>query len=133
MRRLARRDWPLVLTIDDAHWADQETLNWLSAFTENLTDLPVLVMVARRPGDISGVSTRHLDAVAAATEHPVTVLSALTPPAAAGLTRATLGENADAAFLPRGVGRHGRQPLRDRGTPRQGPGQRTRTRRGERR
>ncbi|MEU2600854.1 ATP-binding protein [Streptomyces hirsutus] len=98
VRRLARRDWPLVLTIDDAHWADQETLNWLSAFTENLTDLPVLVVVARRPGDISGVSTRHLDAVAAATEHPVTVLSALTPPAAAGLTRATLGENADAAF-----------------------------------
>ncbi|NUP37989.1 MAG: ATP-binding protein, partial [Streptomyces sp.] len=32
VRRLARRDWPLVLLIDDAHWADQETLRWLAAF-----------------------------------------------------------------------------------------------------
>ncbi|MFI8207276.1 ATP-binding protein [Streptomyces sp. NPDC085937] len=98
VRRLARRDWPLVLLVDDAHWADQETLYWLAAFAERLADLSVLVVVARRPGEISGVSARHLDAVAAAADRPVTNLSALTPEAAAGLTRATLGENADAAF-----------------------------------
>ncbi|MET4659481.1 tetratricopeptide (TPR) repeat protein [Streptomyces sp. PvP037] len=101
VRRLARRDWPLVLLIDDAHWADQETLYWLAAFAERLADLSVLVVVARRPGEISGVSAGHLDAVAAvatAAGRPVTTLSALTPQAAAGLTRATLGENADAAF-----------------------------------
>ncbi|MER7490093.1 AAA family ATPase [Streptomyces sp. NPDC126497] len=98
VRRLARRDWPLVLLIDDAHWADQETLHWLASFTERLADLSVLVVVARRPGEISGVSARHLDAVAAAADRPVTTLSALTPEATAGLTRATLGENADAAF-----------------------------------
>ncbi|GHE65783.1 hypothetical protein GCM10018771_54510 [Streptomyces cellulosae] len=98
VRRLARRDWPLVLLIDDAHWADQETLYWLAAFAQRLADLSVLVVVARRPGEISGVSARHLDAVAEAAGRPVTNLSALTPEAAAGLTRATLGENADAAF-----------------------------------
>ncbi|MFD8254802.1 ATP-binding protein [Streptomyces werraensis] len=98
VRRLARRDWPLVLLIDDAHWADQETLYWLAAFAERLADLSVLVVVARRPGEITGVSARHLDAVAEAAGRPVTNLSALTPEAAAGLTRATLGENADAAF-----------------------------------
>jgi len=98
VRRLARRDWPLVLLIDDAHWADQETLHWLAAFAERLDDLPVLVVVARRPGDISGVGARHLDAVVAASDHPVTTLSALTPEATTGLTRATLGEHADAAF-----------------------------------
>ncbi|EFE65720.1 regulatory protein [Streptomyces viridosporus ATCC 14672] len=98
VRRLARRDWPLVLLIDDAHWADQETLYWLASFAERLADLSVLVVVARRPGDVSGTSARHLDAVAAAADHPVTTLSALTPAATAGLTRATLGENADAAF-----------------------------------
>ncbi|WP_190100897.1 ATP-binding protein, partial [Streptomyces griseoflavus] len=53
VRRLARRDWPLVLLIDDAHWADQETLYWLAAFAERLADLSVLVVVARRPGEIS--------------------------------------------------------------------------------
>uniref|UniRef100_UPI0015F0AAD1 ATP-binding protein n=1 Tax=Streptomyces shenzhenensis TaxID=943815 RepID=UPI0015F0AAD1 len=46
VRRLARRDWPLVLLIDDAHWADQETLAWLAAFVERLDDLSVLVLVA---------------------------------------------------------------------------------------
>ncbi|MCL7426006.1 AAA family ATPase [Streptomyces sp. YS415] len=98
VRRLARRDWPLVLLIDDAHWADQETLRWLAAFAERLDDLSVLVVVARRPGDIRGESARHLEAVAASAGSPVTNLSALTPDATAGLTRATVGGHADAAF-----------------------------------
>ncbi|MGD1220942.1 AAA family ATPase [Streptomyces krungchingensis] len=97
VRRLARRDWPLVLLIDDAHWADQETLRWLAAFAERLDDLSVLVVVARRPGGVSGESARLLDAVAA-TALPIATLNALTPAAAAGLTRATLGEHADAPF-----------------------------------
>jgi len=98
VRRLARRDWPLVLVIDDAHWADQETLRWLAAFVERLDDLSVLVLVARRPGEVSGESARHLDAIAAAADAPVATLSALTPEATAGLTRATLGGHADAPF-----------------------------------
>lgn len=98
VRRLARRDWPLVLVIDDAHWADQETLRWLAAFAERLDDLSVLVVVARRPGDVTGESARHLDTIAAAAGGPVATLSALTPDATAGLTRATLGGHADAPF-----------------------------------
>ncbi|MFF4359479.1 ATP-binding protein [Streptomyces sp. NPDC001604] len=98
VRRLARRDWPLVLLIDDAHWADQETLRWLAAFAGRLDDLSVLVVVARRPGEVSGESARHLDAIAAASGHPEADLNALTPDATAGLTRATLGAHADAPF-----------------------------------
>ncbi|MCX5425077.1 AAA family ATPase [Streptomyces sp. NBC_00078] len=98
VRRLARRDWPLVLLIDDAHWADGETLRWLAAFAERLDDLSVLVVVARRPGEISGESARHLEAIAAAAGGPDATLSALTPDATAGLTRATLGAHADAPF-----------------------------------
>jgi tetratricopeptide (TPR) repeat protein len=97
VRRLAARDWPLVLLIDDAHWADQETLRWLAAFTERLDDLPVLVVVARRPGEVGGESARLLEDVAAA-GRPATELSALTPEAVAGLTRAALGPHADAPF-----------------------------------
>ncbi|MFJ6836356.1 ATP-binding protein [Streptomyces sp. NPDC091209] len=97
VRRLAKRDWPLVLLIDDAHWADQETLRWLAAFAERLDDLSVLLVVARRPGGVTGESARLLDAVAAAAR-PISTLSALTPAAAEGLTRATLGEHADAPF-----------------------------------
>ncbi|MFE1858654.1 ATP-binding protein [Streptomyces anandii] len=96
VRRLAKREWPLVLLIDDAHWADEETLRWLAAFAERLDDLSVLVAVARRPDESDGDSARRLDAVAAAAG--VSDLSALTPDATAGLTRATLGAHADAAF-----------------------------------
>ncbi|MET9449073.1 ATP-binding protein [Streptomyces cinerochromogenes] len=98
VRRLSRRQWPLVLLLDDAHWADQETLRWLAAFAERLDDLSVLVVVARRPGEVSGESARLLDAVAAAAGRPVHTLSALTPDATAGLTRATLGRHADEPF-----------------------------------
>ncbi|MBC7270553.1 MAG: AAA family ATPase, partial [Streptomyces sp.] len=98
VRRLADRDWPLVLLIDDAHWADQETLSWLAALAERLRELSVLVVVARRPGEVSGDSARHLDAVAEAAGRPVNTLSALTPDASAGITRATLGDHADAPF-----------------------------------
>jgi tetratricopeptide (TPR) repeat protein len=98
VRRLARRDWPLVLLIDDAHWADQETLHWLAGLAGRLDEMSVLVVVARRPGEASGASARHLDTVAAAADGPVANLSALTPDATAGLTRATLGDHADAAF-----------------------------------
>lgn len=95
--RLAGLHWPLVLIIDDAHWADQETLHWLAAFSQRLAELPVLVVVAHRPDEARGDSARHLAAVGAASG-PSTVLRALTPEAAAGLTRATLGEHADAPF-----------------------------------
>ncbi|MFF5002764.1 ATP-binding protein [Streptomyces phaeochromogenes] len=97
VRRLARREWPLVLLVDDAHWADQESLHWLAAFAERLDDLPVLVVVARRPGDATGESARHLDSIGALAG-PMPSLRALTPDATAGLTRATLGAHADVPF-----------------------------------
>ncbi|MEU9924861.1 AAA family ATPase [Streptomyces griseoluteus] len=97
VRRLASRTYPLVLLVDDAHWADLETLRWLAAFAQRLADLPVLVVVARRPGEAHGESARLLDEIAAA-GRPVSNLSALTPQATAGLTRATVGPQADDPF-----------------------------------
>ncbi|GKQ41997.1 hypothetical protein ALMP_85090 [Streptomyces sp. A012304] len=98
VRRLAKVHYPLVLLIDDAHWADQETLRWLAAFAERLDDLCVLVVVARRPGEVKGERARHLDTIATIAGPAVTNLSTLTPAAVAGLTRATLGAHADGAF-----------------------------------
>jgi tetratricopeptide (TPR) repeat protein len=97
VNRLVRRDWPLVLLIDDAHWADQETLQWLSALSDRLTEMCVLVVVARRPGEATGDRARHLTRIAAKAR-PVTTLSALTPEATAGITRTTIGDHADDAF-----------------------------------
>ncbi|WP_372344901.1 AAA family ATPase [Streptomyces sp. KL116D] len=95
--RLARLHWPLVLLIDDAHWADLETLEWLAAFAERLDDLPVLVVVAQRDPEHAGAAA-CLDAVGAAARPGATQLRALTPDATAGLTRATLGDHADDPF-----------------------------------
>ncbi|MGW4275925.1 ATP-binding protein [Streptomyces seoulensis] len=96
VRRLAGREWPLVLLIDDAHWADEESLRWLAAFAESLDDLSVLLVVTRRSGEVSGESARLLDAVAAAAG--VSDLRALSPDATAELTRTALGAHADAPF-----------------------------------
>ncbi|MEV7129879.1 AAA family ATPase [Streptomyces sp. NPDC093260] len=96
VRRLADREWPLVLLIDDAHWADEESLRWLAASAERLAELSVLFVVTRRRGEVSGESARLLDAVAAAAG--VRDLRALSPDATAELTRTALGSHADAPF-----------------------------------
>ncbi|WP_428951079.1 ATP-binding protein [Streptomyces sp. cg35] len=95
--RLARLHWPLLILVDDAHWADLETLEWLAAFAERLDDLPVLVVVAQRDPEDEAAAV-CLDAVAAAARPGIARLRALTPEATAGLTRATLGGHADDPF-----------------------------------
>ncbi|GHH82489.1 hypothetical protein GCM10018793_42460 [Streptomyces sulfonofaciens] len=97
VRRLARLNWPLVLLVDDAQWADLETLQWLAAFTQRLDDLPVVAVVAHRPGEATDPGTDLLERVGAAAR-PSTTLRPLTPDATAGLTRASLGAHADAPF-----------------------------------
>ena len=45
----ARR--PLVLAIDDLHWADKPSLRWLAYLVRRLEGLPVLVVACLRPAD----------------------------------------------------------------------------------
>ncbi|MFE6517130.1 ATP-binding protein, partial [Streptomyces sp. NPDC057748] len=93
--RLSHR--PLLLIIDDAHWADGESLAWLASFTARLGELPVLVVQAHRPEELaarqneSGPGSAHPSQVRVA-------LRALTPDATAELVRAALGEHADDPF-----------------------------------
>ncbi|MFF9349232.1 ATP-binding protein [Streptomyces sp. NPDC014734] len=93
--RLSHR--PLVLIIDDAHWADGETLAWLDAFTLRLGELPILVVQAHRPEEMAARrrETGHIDPRPAQTR---VELRALTPDATAELVRASLGEHTDDPF-----------------------------------
>lgn len=47
---LAERE-PLALLVDDAQWADGASLRYLAYLARRLEDLPVLVVVATRPGE----------------------------------------------------------------------------------
>ncbi|WP_436739805.1 ATP-binding protein [Streptomyces sp. BBFR102] len=94
--RAARRHRarPLVLVLDDAHWADGESLGWLAALSPRLARLPLLLVVAHRPtGHAAEENRPHLDALGTAARLRVT-LRALTPEAAGDLTRRTLGPGA---------------------------------------
>ena len=80
---------PLLLAIDDAHWADQASMRFALHLLRRLEALPVLLVVAARP-DEPGVDHTHLEVLRAdpltTTLHP----AALTEPAAAAVVRAAL-------------------------------------------
>ncbi len=94
--RLAAVHRPLVLLVDDAHWADLETLGWLASFVQR-DDLPVLVVIAYRTEEPTGDTAECIRAMEAVAGQCVT-LRALSPEAVASLARAALGEHADDPF-----------------------------------
>ncbi|MBP0459050.1 AAA family ATPase [Streptomyces montanisoli] len=89
---------PLVLLVDDAQWADLETLAWLASFARAPgPGLPVLLVVAYRTEDATGAAAELLATVGASARLVVT-LKPLTADATARLARTALGPRADAAF-----------------------------------
>ncbi|SEK95507.1 ATP-binding protein [Streptacidiphilus jiangxiensis] len=85
---------PLVLVVDDAHWADAESLSWLAGFSARVADLPVLLVVAYRPDELP----EWADAFRGiAGDNGVTPLglSALTPEAVDSLVRCIYAEDAE--------------------------------------
>ena len=46
---------PLVLFIDDIHWIDRTTLDWLVYLVDRMSAEPLLLVAAYRPGDASAV------------------------------------------------------------------------------
>ncbi|WP_329125631.1 ATP-binding protein [Streptomyces sp. NBC_01465] len=95
--KLAGMHRPLVLVVDDAHWADLETLAWLAAFARRPDGLPVLIVVAHRTEDPVGETAEHLSTLGEAAGNRST-LRAFTPDATATLARAALGEHSDDPF-----------------------------------
>lgn len=77
---------PLLVAVDDAHWADRASLRFLLYLCERLPDLPVALLVTTRPGE-PGASRDLLERLAAQEHARVRRLAALTESAAAALVR----------------------------------------------
>jgi DNA-binding CsgD family transcriptional regulator len=93
---LGRRS-ALLLSIDDAHWADQPSLRFLHYLGRRLEELPIAIVAAARPAESSEASPL-LAALAADPSAEVLALAPLSKPAVAELVRLGLGTGVDPAF-----------------------------------
>jgi tetratricopeptide (TPR) repeat protein len=81
---------PFVMLVDDAQWADEQSLRWLAYLARRLEDVPVALVLAVR-ADEAGPSSRHLDPIVA-------------EPCARTFRLAPLGVDAVAQFIATTVG-----------------------------
>ncbi|MFJ9810990.1 ATP-binding protein [Streptomyces sp. NPDC101158] len=95
LTHLAVRRAPLVVVLDDAHWADPESLGWLSAFSPRAEELPMLLVVAYRPDELPDSGEEFTGRRSG--QRPLG-LEPLTSTAIARLVRDRVGAHADDAF-----------------------------------
>ncbi|WP_435885084.1 ATP-binding protein [Streptomyces tauricus] len=97
LTHLAVRRAPMVLVLDDAHWADPESVQWLAAFAPRAEQLPLLLVVAYRPDELPDHAEAFRGLPGRAGGRPLD-LEPLSADAVARLVRETLGTRADDAF-----------------------------------
>jgi len=56
MQGLAARNPPLILCLDDLHWADSATLTWLSYFVRQIKHAAVMIVGAYRPEEAASLA-----------------------------------------------------------------------------
>ncbi|MFE1576724.1 ATP-binding protein [Streptomyces fradiae] len=94
---LSVRSGPVVLILDDVHWADAESLAWLTAFAPRAGELGMLIAVACRPDELPKEAVR-LHALVARDRTLAHELSPLTSAAVGHIVRDALGDHADESF-----------------------------------
>ena len=97
LTHLAVQRAPMVLVLDDAHWADPESLSWLAAFAPRAEQLPLLLVVAYRPEELPEYADEFRGLPGRAGHRPLD-LEPLSAPSIARLVRQTVGGHADDAF-----------------------------------
>ncbi|WP_369241390.1 AAA family ATPase [Streptomyces sp. R21] len=97
LTHLAVQRAPMVLVLDDAHWADPESLSWLAAFAPRAEELPLLLVVGYRPDELPDHAEAFRGLPGRAGQRPLD-LEPLSAAAVARLVRESLGTQADDAF-----------------------------------
>ncbi|MEV7783073.1 AAA family ATPase [Kitasatospora sp. NPDC088351] len=99
LTQLAPRRAPLVMIVDDLHWADLESLGWLTQFAVRARELPVLLVFAYRDDIVDWQSEAHQHRTAvielATRRHELNRLSLVS---VTDIIRAELGDTAEDAF-----------------------------------
>ncbi|MEV4319074.1 AAA family ATPase [Actinocrispum sp. NPDC049592] len=86
-------DGPLLVIVDDVHWADESSLRFLSHLSRRIADLPAVLLLAGRPG---AMLDRLVDGVLV---RPQAIrLGPLSEQGVGVLVRAELSADADAEF-----------------------------------
>jgi DNA-binding CsgD family transcriptional regulator len=101
---------PLALVVDDAHWADDQSLRWLVYLASRLGDVPVFVLVAGRPAEPGG-EWELLARLAADEAVSELELDPLDPRGVSALIERGLGRRPDGAFLDACVNSTGGNPF----------------------
>ncbi len=91
------RNSPLLLSMDDIHWADQASMRFLHYLVRRVEELPVAVVAAARPGE-SGKGPHLLSALAVEPSAEVVALAPLSEQAVAALVRMRLAAEVEPAF-----------------------------------
>jgi DNA-binding CsgD family transcriptional regulator len=97
MTRLAVMKAPVVLLLDDLHWADVESLSWLASFAPRAVDLSLLIVVAFRPDELP-LEAAAFSAPAPDLGNRPFALAPLSATAVARIVRDEVGEEAEDAF-----------------------------------
>ena len=88
---------PIVILIDDVHWADAPSVRWLSYLAGRVDDLSVLAVVAFRGGDLS-VADARLGSIAAESATEVMAIDPLSPAASSVLVEREFGDEVTPEF-----------------------------------
>ena len=89
---------PLLITVDDAHWADSPSLRWLAYLAQRLEGLSVALLVAIRPAEATA-GVEALDALTLVPQVHVLRPSPLSREAVKRLVEQALAAQADAEFV----------------------------------
>ncbi|MER6299725.1 AAA family ATPase [Kitasatospora sp. NPDC001539] len=99
LTQLAPRRAPMVMIVDDLHWADAESLSWLAKFAVRSSELPVLLVFAFREDENDWpTETQDLRRGVLALKARKHELNRLTLNSVTDMIRAELGDKAEDAF-----------------------------------
>ncbi|WP_406288043.1 ATP-binding protein [Embleya sp. NBC_00896] len=102
---------PLVVIVDDAHWADPSSMHWLAQFALEVREFPILIVVSYRPGEYDEELVAPLRALDTVAESRFASLSGLSVEGTGTVIRRRFpDERVDAEFVERCHRYSGGQP-----------------------